>query len=378
MSSEKQNSDPPTARERLEGRLARLLSTLPGGWLLRLIGEEPLAVEGQRLDAHIQFILAARRRRPQHLLCEPTPAEGRRRYRREIAAVTESSGARPTRVGAVRSLTVETPAGPLAARHYVPLAHNSTTAAPLLVYLHGGGFVIGDLDTHDEPCRLLCHHGELQVLQVAYRLAPEHPFPAAVDDACAALRWAQQQAGALGADRTRICIGGDSAGANLAAVAALELAREGQAPAAQLLIYPTTDATAAYPSRRTFGLGFTLTAADMDAFTAHYLGDDPARRADPRASPAFAPDLAKSPPTLLTTAAFDPLRDEGEAYADALRRAGVVVQMRRMEGLVHGYLHMTTVVPAAQAALVETARLFRELLRNTGQRQGLRGSGSRS
>lgn len=363
MSSGTHRRDIPGARERFEGRVARLLSAVPGSWLCRLIGEAPTVVDGQQLDGHVQFILASRRWRPQHLLSGPTPAEGRQRYRREVATVSEMSGARPTRVRSVTNLTVETPAGPLAARHYVPLIRNPGETPPLLVYLHGGGFVIGDLDTHDEPCRLLCHHAEMQVLHVAYRLAPEHPFPAAADDACAALRWALQHAASLGADSARVCIGGDSAGANIAAVAALELAREGRTPVAQLMIYPTTDATAAHASRQLFGIGFALTAADIDAFFGYYLGNDPALSSNPRVSPAFTVDLAISPPTLLTTAGFDPLRDEGEAYAAALRSAGVRVQTLRSAELVHGYLHMTTVVPAAHRAVVETAHRFRELVR---------------
>ncbi len=373
MSGESSGRVSPSSRELLEGRIARLLSGLPGHWLLRLIGESPRVVDGLTLDAHVQFILAARRRRPQHLLCEPTVEAGRNRYRREIQAVTERSGARPTRVKAVSALTVDGAAGPLHARLYAPLSEPAAMARPLLVFLHGGGFVLGDLDTHDEPCRLLCQHGEMFVLSVAYRLAPEHPFPAPLDDACAAVRWAQAHAAALGADASQVCVGGDSAGGNLAAVTALTLANEGRAVLAQLLIYPTTNFAADLPSRRLFGNGYVLSAGDMDAFGVHYLGDDPAMRRDARTSPAFSPDLANSPPTLITTADFDPLRDEGESYAEALRDAGVEVHTRRAAGMPHGCLHMTTVVPGALTAVVETARAFKALVGDTIRRARIAG-----
>ena len=351
-----------TTRERLEGRIARLLASLPGAWLLKLIGETPLTVDGRTLDPHVQFILAARRKRRVLLLTEPTPADGRRRYRREIQAVAVSSGARPTRVKSVQAVAIEGGPVALAARHYTPMHSDATARKPLLVYLHGGGFVLGDLDTHDEPCRMLCHHADMHVLSVAYRLAPEHPFPAAHDDACAALAWAQVHADSLGADPRWVCIGGDSAGGTLSAAAALAAAGDGRAPAAQLLIYPATNNAIDVPTRQKFSNGFMLTAQDMEAFSSFYLGPDPGTRRDPRASPALAPDLALSPPTFITTAGFDPLCDEGDAYADMLRMAGVTVRSRCMEGMVHGYLHMTTASPAANTALIDTARQFRALL----------------
>jgi acetyl esterase len=355
--------DVPSARERVEGRLGRVLSQLPGSWLLRLIGDEPLVVDEQTLDAHVHFILAARRRRPQPLLCMPTPQVARARNRREIAAASTAAGARPTRVRAVNKVSVEGAARPLVARHYVPFDTPDTDAPPpLLVYFHGGGFVICDLDTHDEACRILCNAGTMHVLSVAYRLAPEYPFPAPLDDCCAALRWAQQHAAALGADPARVCVGGDSAGGNLATVAALTLARESQPPAAQLLIYPTTDARAAHPSYKLFGSGFILTRKDIDAFMPLYLAKDDALRDDPRVSPIRAADLELSPPALIITAGFDPLRDEGELYADALSAARVPVRLHREASLVHGFLHMTTVVPAALRAVRNAARLFRSMV----------------
>lgn len=369
MSDRTGTTDAPSAREQFEGRLARLCASLPGSWLLRLVRERPRRIDGLTLDAHVQFILAARRRKPQVLMCGPTLVDARHRYRREVAAVTGGGGGRPTPVGSTRDLTVDGDTGPLPARHYAPLARNEDgTAQPLLVFFHGGGFVIGDLDTHDEPCRMLAHHGDMHVLSVGYRLAPEYPFPAPVQDARAAVRWARTHAASLGADADGICVGGDSAGGNLATVVALQCAREDRPVAAQLLIYPTTDATTSHPSHQHFLSGFVLTAADMSAFVGHYLAGNESLRRDERVSPALAPDLERSPPTLLITAGFDPLRDEGEAYATALSASGTIVRTRRVPGLVHGFLHMTTVVPAARDAVIDMARLFRRLLDESRQR----------
>ena len=377
-------SDAPSALEQVEGRIARLCASLPGSWLLRMVRERPRMIDGLTLDAHVQFILAARRRKPQVSMCGPTVRDARLRYRRDVAAVTGGSGAQPTPVGSVRDLTLDGDTGPLHARHYAPptrrgrengsgngthVTHVTDTARkPLLVFFHGGGFVLGDLDTHDEPCRMLAHHGDMHVLSVAYRLAPEHPFPAPVQDADAAVRWAQANAASLGADPDCICVGGDSAGGNLATVVALQSARDGRRVAAQLLIYPTTDATMAHPSRAQFGNGFVLTDADMDAFVDRYVGGDDSLRHDARVSPAISPDLVRSPPALLITAGFDPLRDEGEAYAAALSAAGAIARMRRVPGLVHGFLHMTNIVPAARDAVIDMARRFRELLDESRQR----------
>lgn len=360
MSDAHTHSDLPSSRERIEGRVARVLSALPGSWLLRMIGELPRTVAGQTLDPHVQFILAARRRKPQQLMCGPTPAEARARNRREIRAVTRDAGAVPTPVGTVRDITVDGHSVTLQARHYAPL--DTGTPQPLLVFFHGGGFVICDLDTHDEPCRMLSHYGNMHVLSVEYRLAPEHPFPTPVEDCCAALRWAIAHASDLGADPSRVCAGGDSAGANLTAVAALAVAREGTPLAAQLLIYPTTDSHSETQSRTMFAEGYVLTGNDMAAFTQLYLNGDFALRADPRVSPRCSPDLDRSPATVVITAAFDPLRDEGEAYASALDAVGVTVRSRRVAGLVHGFMHMTTVVPAAKAAMIDLARMFRAVV----------------
>jgi acetyl esterase len=340
--------------DRIERFAARVLVRLPPRMHVRLSGEPPVVVDGLTLDPNAQLIRALRRRRNPLPLCEPTLEQGRARYRRECTLFR--GGVTP--VGAVRDLTIPGPGGPLRVRHYAPEADGPQ---PLTVYLHGGGFTIGDLETHDEPCRILCRHGGVHVLAVEYRLAPEHPFPAALDDARAALRWAQAHASELGADPARVGIGGDSAGGNLAAVVAIET-RGDRPPAAQLLIYPATDARNTRPSQQMFGESYFLSNADRAAFTGYYLGGTGAGERDWRVAPLYAEDLSGLAPALVVTAGFDLLRDEGEAYAAALQAAGTPVRMTRVTGHGHGFLHMTGVSPAARAAMEQTARDWRALV----------------
>jgi acetyl esterase len=346
----------------VERRVLHRLVTLSPRTQLRLAGGRPFEVGDDVLDPGIQLILTLQRRRGLVTLNAGTP-ELTRRWMREQARLT---GGAPTAVGSVRDLTVDGADGPLPARHYAPPGGGH--GRPLLLFLHGGGFVVGDLDGHDEPCRLLCRHADVHVLSVDYRLAPEHPFPAAVEDACAAWHWAHDHAGALGADPDRVAVGGDSAGANLSTVAAyLTVRAGGPAPAAQLLIYPPTDYHSPWESRKLFADGLLLTAADIEWFHRHYIaaGEDPD---DVRHSPLRAGDLSGMPPTVLVTAAFDPLRDEGEAYADALRAAGTTVVSWRVPGMVHGFLNMTTLSRAAREAVIEIAGATRALLAGTAVR----------
>jgi acetyl esterase len=345
-----------TIRERAEFRLARALARLPHRAQVWVSGKPPVVIDGQRLHPEIQLTLALMEKRGDPPVESLTPVEARRRTTRQAVAVA----ARVAGVGAVRDLEIPGPAGPLPARHYAPEEPGGPHG--LLVFLHGGGFVIGDLDSHDGVCRMLCRHAGVHVLAVDYRLAPEHRFPAAVDDTMAALRWAAEHAAELGADPARIAIGGDSAGGNLATVACQLAARDGgPLPAAQLLIYPVTDSVHQAPSRSMFAEGFYLTRSEMDWFTEQYVtpGDD---TADARMSPVLATDLAGQPPAVVVTAGFDPLRDEGEAYAMALRDAGVPVVLRRFTGLIHAFVNMTGVSPACHDALVETAGALRAVL----------------
>ncbi|MGH8835555.1 MAG: alpha/beta hydrolase [Actinomycetes bacterium] len=342
--------------DRVQYRVARTLLGLPAGWQVRLCGQVPVIRDGLTLDPQVQFLLAVRARLRLTPLERLSPTAARLRTRREAAAATGL----PIRVGTVTELTVDGAVGPLAARHYAPIRPDSGPH-PLLMFLHGGGFVVGDLDTHDQTCRLLCRYGGMHVLAVDYRLAPEHPFPAAALDAEVALRWTLAHATELDADPDRVAVGGDSAGANLAAVISARLAHEdGPKPAAQLLIYPPVDRYADYPSLQLFADGFFLTRAEIDWFQQCYAAG--ADRTDPLLSPLNAPDLSGLPPAIVVTAGFDPLRDEGEAFAAALREAGTEVLFRREATLIHGFANMIDLSQAARTAMITVAGELRALL----------------
>jgi acetyl esterase len=243
------------------------------------------------------------------------------------------------------------------ARLYTP--NGLADGSPLLVYYHGGGWVIGSLNSHDNTCRFLAERAGVRVLSVGYRLAPEHPFPAAVDDAIAAFDHARGHAVELGADPGLIAVGGDSAGGTLAAVVCHQTAlRGGPTPAFALLFYPVTDVTTRSQSRQRYADGFFLTDADIDYFADHYL-PDLALRADPRCSVLLAEDLSGFPPTYLATAGFDPLRDEGEEFAARLRAAGVAVASHRQPDLIHGFVSFLGVGNACREATAEAAGALR-------------------
>ena len=229
---------------------------------------------------------------------------------------------------------------------------------PVVVFYHGGGFVIGDLDTHDASCRDLAAASGAVIVSVDYRLAPEHPFPAAVEDAYDALVWAHRHAAEIGGDPARLAVAGDSAGGNIGAVVAI-LARDRQGPPLrfQLLIYPATDMTMSHPSVQENGEGYFLTHKAMQWFMNNYLGDADPR--DPLASPLFTPDLSGLPPAHIVTAGFDPLRDEGESYAERLREFGVAVTAKRYDDQVHGCFGMQGVVDASKRIIQESAEALR-------------------
>jgi len=337
---------------KLEQWGAQVLDALPPRWQVRLSGKPPVQIDGDTLAPEAQLLLAVLDRRREPPLQTLAPAAAREARRRLTAAYA----GKPVPVGSVRDVDIDGIPG----RHYEPPEPGGPH--PLLVYYHGGGFLYGDLDTHDGVCRILCRHAGAHVLAVDYRLAPEHPFPAAVDDAGAALRWAYANAERLGADASRIGVGGDSAGGNLAAVTSLLAANDGRpAPALQLLIYPVTDFTTRRRSRDLFGDGFLLTDAEMDWFEDHYLGTERMNASDPRASPLLADDLSGLPPAYVVTAAFDPLRDEGEAYAKALGEAGTPVTLRRFPGFIHGFVNGAGVSRTARDAVVEIAGATRAL-----------------
>jgi acetyl esterase len=344
-----------TTRQRVEYRIARLLAALPPRLQLRVSGRKQVVLDGQRLEPEIQMQLAMIERQGAPPVESLTVEEAREATRLQAAV----AGGLELPVGSVRDLSVDGAAGPLRARHYAP--EEPGGPHPLLVFYHGGGWVIGDIDTHDAGCRLLARHAGVHVLSVDYRMAPEHPFPAPIEDGRAAFEWAHAHAAELGADPGRVAVGGDSAGGNIAAVTAWSCARDGgPAPAFQLLIYPATDFVGRRASRDLFAEGFFLTEAEMDWFRDHYVkGADPH---DPRLSILLADDLSGLAPALIVTAGFDPLRDEGEAFAAALREAGNTVALRRFTGLIHGFFNMTGVSRVSRDAVVEIAGATRALL----------------
>jgi len=249
-------------------------------------------------------------------------------------------------------------AGDIPVRVYRP---QSDGPLPVVVYFHGGGFVIGDITTHDTTCHRLAAGVPAVVVSVDYRLAPEHPFPAAVDDCEAATQWVAAHAAELGADPTRLAVAGDSAGGNLAAVTSRR-ARDAGGPAIafQLLVYPGCDMTRSLPSHAENGTGYLLDDDAMTWFLGNYMGDaDPKH---PDASPLFVEDLSGLPPAFVLTAEFDPLRDEGEAYADRLRAAGVPVATSRYDGMIHGFYGLDSIFDSSKKATAETVIALRDAL----------------
>jgi acetyl esterase/lipase len=256
--------------------------------------------------------------------------------------------------------TIPGPAGDIPVRIYVPTTQPGPR--PGLVFFHGGGWVIGDLDTHDASVRALANASGVTVVSVDYRLAPEDPFPAAVDDALAALRWVADHGAEIDVDPARLAVGGDSAGGNLSAVAAQQACATGLDLRFQLLVYPATDGTFGHPSIDENGEGYFLTKATMEWFWGHYMGGR--HSTDPLVSPLHATDaaLAGLAPALVITAEYDPLRDEGEAYAARLAAAGVDVTATRYDRMIHGFFQMQDWVPEGRVAIDEAAAALRRAL----------------
>ena len=288
-----------------------------------------------------------------------SPKDARQLFRETRPASTPT----PPEIGAVRNLVAQGPGGPIPLRVYRPAGVAASVALPGLLYFHGGGWVIGDLDTHDVLCRQLTAEAGVTVVNVDYRLAPEHKFPAAADDAWAATRWTVAHASEFGVDAGRLAVGGDSAGGNLAAVVALQ-ARDAGAPVIklQVLVYPVTDVAAESRSYQDFSEGYMLTRESMRWFTAHYLAAA-GQANDWRVSPLRASSHAGLPPALVVTAGFDPLRDEGAAYAAKLQQAGVLVDYVCYGGMIHGFAGMGKLIETGNRAVSHIAATLRQTLR---------------
>jgi len=257
----------------------------------------------------------------------------------------------PPHVAGMRDVEARGPAGPIRLRSYRPLGTPADAVLPVLVYFHGGGWVIGDLESHDTLCRELCNLSGTAVIAVDYRLAPENPFPAAVEDALAATRWISANAAVLKVDANRLAVGGDSAGGNLAAVVALTARDAGDLPIAfQLLIYPATDQRRNAPSHTTNGEGYLLTHETISYFHDNYFGDD-SHDLDWRASPLLAASHADLPSAFILTAGYDPLRDEGLQYAQKMSEAGSRATLVNFERQIHGFILMGRVLDEANVAV---------------------------
>jgi len=328
----------------VEAAVVRALLALPER-VQRRLGGSPIEIDGQRLASDAQMLLKLRGLSPNPPYDTLPVPDARAALEGDAASVRGSL----VDVAEVRPVEV---AG-MAARLYVPGAERGG----LLVFFHGGGGVLGSLDSHEQPSRFLAREGAVRVLSIDYRLAPESKFPAGVDDAMTAFAWAREHAVELGADPERIAVGGDSAGGNLGAVVA-QLAEP--RPALALLIYPVCDYSKKRRSYELFGEGYLLTERNMDWYRAHYLPDEDAAR-DPRASPLLADDLSGMPRTHLAIAGFDPLRDEGLAYGRRLEEAGVDVDLALHEGLLHGFANMTGVSRTSAAAMRRAAEMLKTL-----------------
>jgi acetyl esterase len=301
------------------------------------------------LDPQIAAVLAQAAAMNSKTLAELGPAGARA----QLAMLCTMGGRSTATLAGVADHTIDGPGGPLTLRVYRPVGDGPFG---VLCFFHGGGFVLGDIKTHDGVCRQLAADAECVVVSVDYRLAPEHPFPAAVEDCDAALRWVAVNAASLGGDPNRLAVGGESAGGNLSAVIAQRMRNTGgPALAAQLLVYPACNVTGEpTASMLANGEGYFLTSADMEWFLGCYLSDL-AHGATTDVSPALAEDLSGLPPALVITAEFDPLCDDGEAYAAALAKAGVDVTSTRYDGAIHGFWNFFSLLTLGRAAMDESS-----------------------
>jgi len=323
-----------------------------------LAKRRPRAVEGCAIEPRLAAMLALDDLMKASDLRRFAPTKARAHLVESVAGVCEQI----TEGVDVDDLRLQGPAGLLPARKYIPTGLASPSAA--IFFIHGGGWVTGDLDTHDSFCRRVALDARARVIAIDYRLAPESPFPGPVEDVTAAFRDVVARAPELGIDPARIAVMGDSAGGNLSAVISLHTKQDAIRPCLQVLIYPALDATCSHRSHLVFAEGWMLTRPMIDWYYGHYAGDeDPTKRRHPDMSPLFAPSLEGLPPALIYTAGFDPLRDEAAAYAERLKKAGVSVELVCFDSMIHGFILMGGVVPAAKEASSRIAR-------DTGARLG--------
>ena len=317
----------------------------------RALLRRPVVIDGQQLATESQMML-----RLQQLTGEPPLGVGPLGESRSTVVRQGRMVAGKQPIGALRELTVDGAEGPLASRLYIPSSRVGADPVPTLMFIHGGGMALGDLDSHDGACRHLAERSGVQVLAIDYARAPEHPFPGPVHDCFAAYQWLVKNADAVNADPERLAVGGDSAGGYLAATTAIQAAEAGLPLAFQLLVYPVTDFVNRSRSRELFdGGGFYLSREGMDRLADWYF-PDPTDRTDPLGSVAMRTSLPQGlAPAYVATAGFDPLRDEGEAYARLLADAGVEVELQRFASMVHGFFNIVGAGRESRANAAEIA-----------------------
>jgi acetyl esterase len=335
------------------GLTLRSLPRIPNPVKRLLLGGRSITIDGNTLDTTLQLMLAGMSAVGLNALVASPDVDAARAQLRILAAGFKQD----IPVAAVTNLSIPGPVGPIRARHYRPI---NGEGEPLLVFYHGGGQVIGDIETHDDLCRQICREGGLHVLSVDYRLAPEHKAPDGADDAYAAFEWALDHAEELGVDPGMVAVGGDSAGGNLAAVVSMRARNESaRLPALQLLLYPVTNYSDETRSQTLFAEGFFLTKKDIDWCRDKFLTGAQVDATDARVSPLLADDLSGLPPALVVTAGFDPLRDEGRHYADAMCEAGVTVDHREFGSLMHGFANFFPQGGGSAIATAETISALR-------------------
>jgi len=344
----------------LQGTAANLALRMPISWVNILSGP-PITVDGRTLDSRTQWLLQLLARNGQPPIEKSSVAEARDNY--DSFMLQMGGSAAP--IGEMIDRTIDGPAGRMRVRLYRPAAAVARLL-PAILFFHGGGWVMGSLEGYDLICRYFCARTGCAVVAIDYRLAPEHKFPAAIDDAVAAFRWLAGEAVGLGIDPARIVIAGDSAGGNVAAVAARLLRDEPRPPCLQWLMFPATDFGFGTPSYGSCGEGFLVTRAAMEWYRGHYL-NDPAETEDPRASPLRAADLSGLAPALVFTNGIDPLRDEGQAYAERLMAAGVKTVHREFDSLIHGFVGMRGALQAAARAMDDMVAGLRHELAGLGR-----------
>lgn len=345
---------PSTFLEKMEGRVARRLMRMPPPVAAFFLGKNRRIVAGVTVDPNAQLGLELFKLTGRPTLDQLPPP----RARAEFAKLVPIADLDVRPLLSVQDRQIPGPAGPIPIRVY----RDRPGVQPALVFVHGGGFVVGDLETHDPPLRELAHQTGFVIVAVDYRLAPEHPFPAAMDDAIAAFQWVSQNTAELQIDPQRIAMGGDSAGGNLTAVVCQELQRRQQPlPVAQMLIYPATDMKNRSPSREAYADGFFLERPLVAWFERSYL-PDPELTSDPRVSPLLAESVHGLPPALLLTCGFDPLQDEGKAYGEKLQAAGVDVEFLHFPTQIHGIFGMAGAIAEGREAVARCSAFLKRVL----------------